>query len=201
MKCRNLVLTLTLLPATLFPTATAVAQPAHVTAERQLQLSAFGAVSGDFTGLSGSRNLSVTAGGDLGLPPWRGIRPALEVRGRYPAAGGSVDTQRDILGGVRVDFLLNDRLRPYGDFLFGRGQMNYGATGYDFNLYKYSLTTTYIDTAGLGFNYDLTERFAIKLDAQLERWGSAPTSTGRIYSAIGTAGLVYTFNFDRRRRR
>jgi hypothetical protein len=40
---------------------------------------------------------------------------------------------------------------------------------------------------------------AIKVDAQVERWGSAPTSTGRIYTAVGTAGLVYYFNFDRRR--
>jgi hypothetical protein len=173
----------------------------HPTAERQLQLSAFGAVSGDFTGLGGSKNLSITAGGDFGLPPWRGIRPSLEVRGRYPEAGGSIDTQRDILGGVRVDFLLNDRFRPYGDFLFGRGQMNYGATGYIYGDNIYSLTTTYIDAAGLGFNYDLNERFAIKADAQLERWGSAPTSSGHIYSTIGTAGLVYTFNFEHRHRR
>jgi len=198
MKYRKVVLTLALLPATLFPACSALAQ--HATAERQLQLSAFGAVSGDFTGLAGGKNFAITAGGDLGLPSWRGIRPAIEIRGRYPTDHGLVDSQKDILGGVRVDFLLNHRLRPYGDFLFGRGQMNYGLTGYLYNGYQYSLTTTYIDAGGIGVNYDLSERLAIKVDAQLERWGSAPTSTGRIYSSVGTAGLVYYFNFDRHRR-
>jgi hypothetical protein len=200
MKFRKVVFTLALLPATLLGACAAMAQSAHPTAERTLQLSAFGAVSGDFTGLAGGKNFSVTAGGDLGLPPWRGIRPTVEIRGRFPTDHGLIDSQKDILGGLRVDFLLNHRLRPYGDFLFGRGQMNYGLTGYNFNLFNYSLTTTYVDSVGGGIDYDLNERFAIKVDAQVERWGSAPTSTGHIYSSIGTAGLVYRFNFDRRHR-
>jgi hypothetical protein len=198
MKFRKVVFTLALLPAILFSACAAMAQ--HPTAERQLQLSAFGAVSGDFTGLEGGKNFAVTAGGDLGLPPWRGIRPTIEVRGRYPTDHGLIDSQKDILAGLRVDFLLNHRLHPYGDFLFGRGQMNYGLTGYIYGNNIYSLTTTYIDSPGVGFDYVLTDRFAIKVDAQLERWGSAPTSTGRIYSSVGTAGLVYYFNFDRRHR-
>jgi hypothetical protein len=201
MKHSKVVLTLALLLATLSWAYAAVAQEAHPTATRQLQLSAFGAVSGVFTGLEGGKNFAVTAGGDLGLPAWLGIRPTIEIRGRYPTDHGLVDSQKNILGGLRVDFLLNHRLRPYGDFLFGRGQMNYGLNGYDFNGYNYALTTTYIDAGGVGINYDLTERFAIKVDAQVERWGSAPTSTGRIYTAVGTAGLVYYFNFDRRHRR
>ena len=200
MKLRKVVLTLALLPAILLLPCAAMAQ--HPTAERQLQLSAFGAVSGVFTGLQGGKNFSITAGGDLGLPPWHGIRPTLEVRGRYPADHGLIDSQKDVLGGLRVDFLLNHRLRPYADFLFGRGQMNYGLTGFqdNFNNYVYSLTTTYIDDEGVGFDYDLTPSLAIKVDAQLQRWGSAPTSAGRIYSSVGTAGLVYYFNFDRHHR-
>jgi hypothetical protein len=199
MKYRNLVLKLALLPATLFLASAALAQ--NPTAERQLQLSAFGGASGDFTGLAGGKNVSVTAGADLGLPPWRGIRPTLEVRGRYPADGGSIDSQKDILGGVRVDFLLNYRLRPYADFLFGRGQMNYGPHGYIYRNDIYSLTTTYVDAGGVGFNYALNQNLALKVDGQIERWGSAPTSTGRVYSSVGTVGVVYYFNFDRRHHR
>jgi len=202
MKFRKVVLTLALLPATLFWACALTAQSAHPTAERQLQLSAFGAVSGDFTGLQGGKNFAITAGGDLGLPPWHGIRPTIEVRGRFPTDHGEVDSQKDVLGGLRVDFLLSRRLRPYGDFLFGRGQMNYGLTGYldNYNNLIYSLTTTYIDDEGVGFDYDLTPHIAVKVDAQLERWGSAPTSSGHIYSSVGTVGVVYRFNFDRRRR-
>jgi hypothetical protein len=213
MKHSKVVLTLALLSATLSWAYAAVAQEVHPTATRQLQLSAFGAVSGVFTGLEGGKNFAVTAGGDLGLPAWLGIRPTIEIRGRYPTDHGLVDSQKNILGGLRVDFLLNHRLRPYGDFLFGRGQMNYGLNGYTFanngvsagacmaHECVYSLTTTYIDTGGIGFDYSLNDRLAIKVDAQVERWGSAPTSTGRIYTAVGTAGLVYYFNFDRRHRR
>jgi hypothetical protein len=201
MKHHKVVLTLALSLATASWACAALAQDAHPTATRQLQLSAFGGVSGVFTGLEGGKNFSVTAGGDLGLPPFRGLRPTIEIRGTYPADHGLIDSQKSILGGLRVDFLLNRRLRPYGDFLFGRGQMNYGLTGYHFDNYIYSLTTTYIDAGGVGFDYDLTEHVAVKVDGQIERWGSAPTASGRIFSSAGTIGLAYYFSFDPRHRR
>jgi hypothetical protein len=194
MKQVKIVLTLALLLAIPCGERTAAAQ--NPTASRTLQLSAFGAVSGVFTGLDGGKNFAVTAGGDLGLPPWRGIRPTIEVRGRYPTDHGLIVSQKNILGGLKVDFLLRHRLRPYGDILFGRGQMNYGY-GYAYGNYIYSLTTTYVNAAGGGFDYQFASRFAIKVDGQVERWGSAPTDSGTIYSKIGTAGIVYYFNFDR----
>jgi hypothetical protein len=199
MKHHKFVLTLAFaLAATSW--AGAAAQVARPTATRELQLSAFGAVTGVYTGLSGGKNLSFTAGGDLGLPPWRGMRPTVEVRGTYPIDDGRIDSQRSVLGGIRVDFLLNHRLRPYGDFLFGRGQMNYGK-GYLFHNSIYALTTTYIDSPGGGFNYDLNEHWGIKVDGQFQRWASAPTPSGIIYSKAGTVGIVYNFTFDRRHRR
>jgi hypothetical protein len=200
MKHHRVVLTLAALLATTSWACAALAQDAHPTATRQLQLSAFGGASGVFTGLEGGKNFSITAGGDLGLPPFRGVRPTLEVRGTYPADHGLIDSQKSVLGGLRVDFLLNHRLRPYGDILYGRGQMNYGLTGYYFNHYIYSLTTTYIGAAGVGFNYDLNQHLALKVDAQVERWGGAPTNEGRVYTTVGTAGIVYNFTFDRRHR-
>jgi hypothetical protein len=210
MKHHNFVLTLAFALAAM-SWAGAAAQNTKPTATRELQLSAFGAASGVYTGLSSAglsstglssgKNLSITAGADLGLPPWRGMRPTIEVRGTYPIDKGTVDSQRDILGGLRVDFLLNHRFRPYGDFLFGRGQINYG-NGYPFNGYFYALTTTYVDSPGGGFNYDLTDHWGIKVDGQFQRWGGpAPTQSGIIYSKVGTVGVVYTFTFDRRHRR
>jgi hypothetical protein len=195
MKHYNFVLTLAFALAAISG-AGAAAQEAKPTATRELQLSAFGAASGDFTGLSGGKNLSVTAGGDLGLPPWRGMRPNIEVRGTYPIDKGTIDSQRDVLGGLRVDFLLNHRLRPYGDFLYGRGQINYGS-GYIFNDSIYVLTTTYVVSPGGGFNYDVTDHWGIKVDGQFQRWASAPTASGIVYSKVATAGIVYTFTFDR----
>jgi hypothetical protein len=199
MKQVKIFLTLALLLAMISGARAAQAQGSMPTATRQLQLSAFGAVSGVYTGLAGGKNFSITAGGDLGLPPWRGIRPAIEVRGTFPTDHGLIDSQKSILAGLKVDFLLSHHLRPYGDVLFGRGQINYGL-GYIFGNNIYSLTTTYVDAAGGGFDYMLSDHIAIKVDGQFERWGSAPTPSGTIYSKLGSAGIVYYFTFDRHNR-
>jgi hypothetical protein len=199
MKQVKIFLTLALLLAMISGARGAQAQ-GMPTATRQLQLSAFGAVSGVYTGLAGGKNFSITAGGDLGLPPWHGIRPTIEVRGTYPTDHGLVDSQKSILAGPKVEFLLSHRFRPYGDVLFGRGQINYGY-GYIYGNNIYSLTTTYVDAAGGGFDYMMSEHLAIKVDAQFERWGGpTPTPSGTIYSKLGSAGIVYYFTFDRRNR-
>jgi hypothetical protein len=200
MKQVKIVLTLALLLANLSWARIAKAQDSHPTATRELQLSAFGAASGVYTGLSGGKNFAITAGGDLGLRPWRGVRPTIEVRGTYPTDHGLVDSQKDILAGLKVEFLLSHRLRPYGDFLFGRGQIDYGNYGYVYQNNVYSLTTTYIDSPGAGFDYQFSEHLAIKVDGQFQRWAAAPTPSGIIYSKVGSAGLVYYFTFDRRNR-
>jgi hypothetical protein len=75
MKQDKAVLTLALLLAPFFLSSIAAAQSAKPTADQNIQLSVFGAASGDYTGLSGGRNLSVTAGTDLALAPWHGTRP------------------------------------------------------------------------------------------------------------------------------
>jgi hypothetical protein len=200
----GIILTLTLLVSTLCGAA-ASAQSDHPTATRALQLSAFGGVSGVYTGLAGGKNFSITAGAALGLPPWHGVRPAIELRGTYPADRGNIDAQKSILAGLDVEFLLSDRFRPYGDFLFGRGQMNYqtfqGADGYPFEGNIYTLTTTYIDSPGAGFNYQFADHLALKVDGQFQRWASAPTPSGTIYSKVATVGLVYYFTFDGRHQR
>jgi hypothetical protein len=200
MKHHKIVPLLALLLATVSWAGAAVAQDAHATAVRPLQLSAFAAATGNFTGLAGGKNFSITAGGDLGLPPWHGVRPTIEIRGTYPLDHGLVDSQKSVLGGLRVDFLLNHRLRPYADYLYGRGQINYGL-GYIYNGYVYALTTTYVNSPGIGFNYILSDHLEFKLDAQAQRWASTPTSAGVIYSSLGSAGLVYNFNFEPRHRR
>lgn len=194
----RVVLALATLLAPGFWAGMASAQQALPTAAEALQLSGFGGVSGSYTGLSGGRNLSITVGADLALPPVLGrIRPALEVRGTYPFERGSVDSQKNILGGLRVSYLLNQRIRPYGDFLFGRGQINYG-NGYTFGGETFALTTTNVYSYGGGFVYDLTEHFSLKADGQIQHWGYAPTPSGSIYSKIGTVGVVYRFDFNRR---
>ena len=85
MKQDKAVLTLALLLAPFFLPGIAAAQSAKPTADQDIQLSVFGAASGDYTGLSGGRNLSVTAGIDLALAPWHGMRPTLECAAPIPS--------------------------------------------------------------------------------------------------------------------
>ena len=197
MKQLRLVQVLALLLATISWARIAAAQ-ALPTAAAPLQLSAFGGVSGVFTGLEGGKNFSITAGGDLALPIWRGLRPVLEARGTYPMDRGLIVAEKDAMGGLRVNFLLGRRIHPYGDFLYGRGQMDY-RLGYIYGNTIYDTTTTWIYSPGVGFDYDLTDRFSLKVDAQLQHWGETPNNKGRVYSSIGTVGLVYRFTFRNRK--
>ena len=196
MKQYRILFMLAALLATCSAARIAAAQ-ALPTAGRTLQLSAFGGVSGVFTDLSGGKNFSVTAGADLALPNYRAVRPVLEFRGTYPTDHGLVDSQKSILGGLRVDFLLGRRIHPYGDFLFGRGQIDYDG-GYLFNNQIYLLTTTNVFSTGGGFDYDLTDHWGVKVDGQIQSWGGAPTPSGNLYPVVATAAVVYRFGFDRR---
>ena len=194
MKQLRLVLPLALLLATTSGSRIAAAQ-AFPTAAAPLQLSAFGGASGVFTGFAGGKNFSITAGGDLGLPVWHGLRPVVEIRGTYPLDRGLVVAQKDALGGLKVNFLLGRRIHPYGDFLAGRGEMDYHSGHNIFGLTFYGDTVTWIYSPGAGFDYDFTDHLSLKVDAQLQHWGETPTTKGRIYSSVGTVGLVYRFNF------
>jgi len=190
MKHDRILPALALLLATIFWPCVAAAQHSRPTATQDIQLSAFSGASGVYTGISGSRNLSVTAGLDLALSPWQGLRPVLEVRASSPLDHGSTVAQKDVLGGLRLDFLLGRRLHPYGDFLFGRGEMKYAAGGYNFNDYTYLASTTYVYSPGAGFDIDLSTHFAIKVDGQYQIW-DGPTVSGKVHPAIGTIALVY----------
>jgi hypothetical protein len=206
MKQQRLLGTLALLLATMGWGLGAEGQ--HPTAVQPMQLSAFGGVSGVYTGLGGGKNFSVMAGADLALPPFHWVRPTIEVRGTYPTDRGLVDNQRSALAGLRVDFLLGHRWHPYGDVLFGRGEMKYTPYGYPYTYpdgtqHLYVQTTTNVYSAGGGFDYDLGDRWGIKVDAQLQRWGETneqpplvPTPSELIYSKVGTVGIVYRFGFN-----
>jgi len=104
--------------------ALAQANPA---ATQSLRLSAFGGVTGTYTGLNGGKNLGITAGADLEFRPLFTLYPSIEVRGTYPIDRGTIDSQKNILGGLKVARpIFGGRFQPYADMLFGRGQINYG---------------------------------------------------------------------------
>lgn len=178
--------------------ATATAQ-ATSTASRPLELSAFGGLTGTYTGLSGGKNLGITAGVDLGLRPFFGFRPFLEWRGTYPIDGGQIDAQKDVLAGLRVQRPVARRLNAYADILLGRGGLHYQDGGYPSlsGGFFYVASNTTVISPGLGVEYHLSDHFSALADAQFQHWNTPATASGSIWSKPLTLGLRYRFNFNR----
>ena len=161
------------------------------TASAGIHFSAFAGVTGNYTGISLGRNLSITAGGDATFRSFFGLYPSLEVRGTYPVDSGHVDGQKNVVGGLVLSRHL-DRLQPYGDILFGRGEIRYTPPlpdrGYT-ALYVQSVSN--VISPGAGCDVLLTPHFGFKGDFQLQRYDSPVTTTGTAYSKAFTAGVVY----------
>jgi opacity protein-like surface antigen len=197
LRFRNLVLNMAASAALI---ATSVhAQSSQPTASKLFEISTFGGLNGTYTGLSGGKNLGVTAGVDVGIRSFRGFRPSLEGRGTYPIDGGHIDAQRSALGGVRVERFLLPGLRVYGDFLAGRGQIDYQNGGYpspggEFLILR---STGNVISPGAGAEYRLTEHLTGLLDVQFQYWDSPASASGHIWSTPIMLGARYRFNFNR----
>jgi hypothetical protein len=162
-------------------------------ATRQVDFSAFAGVTGIYTGLSQGRNAAVTVGIDLNLPEIAHFRPALEVRATEPFDHGSVDAQRSLLAGLRVETRYG-RLHPYVDFLAGGGQITFvhPYVRYDSTILTTEGPSTVL-SPGAGLRYDLTPHFSLIADAQFQRWNTAASLSGHLFSKPLTLGLTYTF--------
>jgi hypothetical protein len=170
------------------------------TASRPLELSAFGGMTGTYTGLGGGRNLGITAGVDIGFPPLFGLRPFLEGRGTYPVDGGHVDAQKNAMGGLRFErSLLLPRLHVYGDILFGQSEIDYQNGGYPSTSgdYLYVRSTSPIISLGLGLEYRLTDHLSILADAQFQHQKTPAAPSGSLWAKPLTLGVRYRFNFNR----
>lgn len=197
MRLRNFVLNLA--AAVALTTANAHAQSAQPTASKLLEISSFGGLNGTYTGLSGGRNIGITAGVDVGIRSFHGFRPFLEGRGTYPIDGGHIDRQKNALGGVRVEHYLLPSLRVYGDFLLGRGEIDYENGGYPSPDRQYLILTSTSDvySPGAGAEYRLTEHVSGLLDVQFQRYDTPATASGSLWSKAIMVGARYRFNFNK----
>jgi len=170
------------------------------TMSRPVELSAFGGVSGVETGLSGGRNLSVTAGLDLGLRKAWDLRPSLEYRARYAMDQGTVDGIKNQMGGLKVAWQIAG-LKPYADVLYGRGEITYLNGGYQVpgKFVYYTASSSNVFAGGGGVDFGLGYGLAVKVDAQMEVYQSKVALGGHFDAAVGTVGLVYVFDLGRRR--
>lgn len=197
MRLRNLVLNLA--AATALIAANAHAQSSQPTASKLFEVSTFGGINGTFTGLSGGKNLGLTAGADVGIRSFYGFRPSLEGRGTYPVDGGHIDAQRSALGGVRVERFALPGLRVYGDFLLGRGQIDYQNGGYPSPGGEYLIlkSTGNVYSPGVGAEYHLIDHLTGLVDVQFQHWETPATPSGHLWSTPVMLGVRYRFNFNR----
>lgn len=165
-------------------------------ATESLQIAAYGGITGTYTGLRSGKNLGVTGGVDFGFLPIRGLYPTLEFRGTYPIDKGSIDSQKNVLGGLKIAAHFG-RLHPYGDFLVGRGEINYG-TGYQVPGMPifYIKSSSNIISPGGGIDLKLADQLALKFDMQVQRYATRVTNSGHLYAKSATLGVVYRFDFN-----
>jgi hypothetical protein len=166
---------------------------------QKLQLSAFVAATGTFTGFEGGKNLGITAGADLTFLGFRQFRPAFEARGTYPIDKGHISSQKNFLVGPKVEYPLG-KFHPYADFLIGRGQIDYHSPGFIFGNTLYISTNTVVYSPGVGVDYNFTHNLALKADAQFQHWSTPVIASGTIHPVALTFGVVYNFDFNPRHR-
>ena len=171
-----------------------VTAQATPTATQGLELTAFGAVNGTWTDIFGGRNLGVTAGADLAFKSYYHLRPAAEVRGTYPIHKGTIDAQKELLGGLRVEYPLG-RLHPYADFLVGRGQIDFQNGGFPVGNLIYIRSISTVLSPGVGADFDLSDHWSAKADLQYQSWDN-PFGSGSIHPRIFSVGAVYHFDFN-----
>jgi hypothetical protein len=183
---------------TLFCFAWVVCSLAHAqampAANKPFSFSAFAGATGAYTGLSGGKNVGITAGGDISFKPFHRFYPSVEVRGTYPVDDGNVDSQENILFGVKAERYYGN-FRPYVDFFYGRAKIDYEHGGYPNPagtlLYLDSISNVY--APGGGVDYTLTDHFALKVDFQFQHYGAPVAPSGSIYAKALTIGVVYHF--------
>ncbi len=175
--------------------AHAQARPA---ASKTFELSAFGGLTGTYTGLNGGKNLGITAGVDLGFHPFFGFIPSAEFRGALALDKGHIDSQKNALGGIRVEKRYGN-LHPYADILVGRGQIDYGNGGYPSATgnFLYADTTSTVLSPGAGAAFYLDNQLAAFADVQFQHYDTPVTLSGHLWAKPITVGVIYRFNFER----
>jgi hypothetical protein len=167
------------------------------TATQALQLSTFIAATRSSTGLENGENLDVTSGMDLRLLTLRRLDIAGELRGSYPVQRGSVISQESFVSGPKLEYSRHN-IRPYVDFMVGRGRITYLSGGYIYHSVKYIRSNSLVLSPGIGLDFYLSHRVALKVDFQYQSWDTPAAVSGRITPGVAMVGATYHFDFNAR---
>jgi len=174
-----------------------------------MSLSAWGGATGTLVNLpviingsasnlfNGGRNFGISAGVDLRVWHFHGILPSIEIRGTFPVASGNVAGEENGMVGLKLEHPFG-RIHPYGDFLFGRGEIKYQGRGYisPDGFFLYQQTYSNVLSPGGGVDIDLTHHYAFKADVQLWHQQVPVTTSGTLNSLALTLGAIYRFDFN-----
>lgn len=170
---------------------TALLAQATPVAVRKAEISAFAAftrVTPDYGPFS---NKGFTFGVDYLRPVRWFLKPSLEFRGTFTP--GETVGERTLGGGLRVEHPVW-RIHPYADFLVSAGTITFTHPSIDSRGRLYKSDDSIVYTYGGGLDYDLTRRWAAKIDYQGEHWNlgsAAQTLTPQVL----TIGVVYRIPF------
>jgi hypothetical protein len=167
------------------------------TATQALQLSTFIAAARTSTDLESGENLGITSGMDLMLLTLRRLDIAGELRGTYPVQRGSVSGQESFVSGPKIEYHIHN-VRPYVDFMVGRGRITYLGGGYIFRNVKYIRSDSLVLSPGIGLDFYLSHRVALKVDFQYQSWDTPAAVSGRITPGVVLVGAAYHFDFNAR---
>ena len=119
------------------------------------------------------------------------LKPSIEFRGTITP--GDTVGEKTFGGGLKVEHPIW-RLHPYADFLVSAGTITFTHPNIDSRGRLYKSDDSIVYTYGGGFDYDLTPRWAAKVDYQGEHWNlgsAAQTLTPQVL----TLGVVYRIPF------
>jgi hypothetical protein len=158
------------------------------TASKTTRLSVFGGVSRVSTDYN-SQEYGFTVGGDV-THHFHLLDGSLEAR--YTRATGDPVSESSFAGGIKAEKAYRS-FHPYVDLLIGQGNITFirpiiYPTG------PYAGDNSIIYVAGAGLDYDITPRFALKLDGQIQSWKVGSEAARLTPSAI-TLGVVYRIPF------
>jgi hypothetical protein len=105
-----------------------------------------------------------------------------------------VDSEKDMLAGAQVEYPFGC-FHPYGDFLAGRGSIDYENGGYTAGGLLCAQTASTVLSPGGGVDYDLFGHFGVKGDVQYQHWDTPVTTKGSFDSKVASVGVVYRFGF------